>query len=119
DFSTPAALLPMKIVPVPCGSTAMASTAAGLGPMLVHAPSFCWDISRNGKRHIPIMTVFRSLMVIFTSPPYCISTTTAKYSLAGSWFTTAQLRVGPRERSSSRDQLLAPEDHSCGAADND
>jgi hypothetical protein len=31
--------------------------AAGLGPMLVHAPPFCWAISRNGERNIPITVV--------------------------------------------------------------
>src|SRR5262249_51252799 len=47
----------MKIVPASCGSTAMALTATGLGPMLVHAPSFCWAISRSGARNIPIIMV--------------------------------------------------------------
>src|SRR5262249_22047277 len=71
DLRTPPATVPMKIVPLPWGSTAMASTEAGLGPMLVQAPLFCRAISSNGERKIPPMAALRFLMVIFTSPPDC------------------------------------------------
>src|SRR5215831_9262430 len=54
DFRTPAAMLLMKIVPVPPGSTAMVWTAAGLGPMLVQAAPLCCASSVIGNSSMPI-----------------------------------------------------------------
>src|ERR1700752_5305227 len=42
----------------------MAWIAAGLGPMLVHAPLVCWAVSRNGERSIPIMSIAAGMRLV-------------------------------------------------------
>ena len=65
DFRTPPSIVPMKTVPVPRGSTAMAWTAAGLEPMLIHAPPFCCANSTSGERNMPIVVIFLLARFLF------------------------------------------------------
>jgi len=44
---------------------ANASTAAGVGPILVHAPPFCWAVRSNGETSIAKIVDFISFLLLF------------------------------------------------------